>query len=59
MINLTKPIVPAPAGYIVDLANPQRRGEAFITWFGVVGMLAATILLITRAYTKVVLVKRI
>jgi hypothetical protein len=27
MINLDTPIVPAQAGYIVDLENPRRRGK--------------------------------
>ncbi|KAJ4989116.1 integral membrane protein [Stagonosporopsis vannaccii] len=57
-MDLDKPIVPAPNGYIVDLQNPQRRGEAVITWVGIVGMGIATILLLIRAYTKVVLVKK-
>ena len=59
MVDLDKPIVPAPDGYTVDLANPQRRGEAIITWFGIVGMVLATVLLIIRAYTKIYLVKAI
>lgn len=59
MVNLDEPIVPAPAGYLVDHANPQRRGEALITWTGIVGMVIATALMIIRAYTKVVLVKKL
>jgi hypothetical protein len=59
MVDLDKPIVPAPAGYVVDHANPQRRGEALITWVGIVGMVVATALMIIRAYTKVVLVKKL
>lgn len=58
MADLNKPIVPAPNGYIVDLQNPQRRGEAIITWVGIVGMVFATTLLMIRGYTKVVLVKK-
>ncbi|KAJ8109483.1 hypothetical protein OPT61_g7428 [Boeremia exigua] len=58
MADLTKPIVPAPDGYIVDLQNPQRRGEAVITWVGIIGMVIATTLLLIRVYTKVVLVKK-
>ncbi|KAF2641565.1 hypothetical protein P280DRAFT_426256 [Massarina eburnea CBS 473.64] len=59
MSDLNKPIVPAPVGYVVDLENPQRRGEDIIAWAGIVGMVIATALLIIRAYTKVVLVKKI
>lgn len=59
MANLNKPIVPAPANYVVDLENPQRRGEAIITCVGIMGIVNATALLIVRAYTKVVLVKKI
>ena len=59
MVDLDLPIVPAPDGYIIDLDSPQRRGEAIITWVGIVGMAIATSLLITRAYTKIVLVKKL
>lgn len=58
MVDLTKPIVSAPNGYVVDLHNPQRRGEALITWAGIVGMIIATALLLIRVYTKAVLVKK-
>ncbi|KAF2443255.1 hypothetical protein P171DRAFT_433553 [Karstenula rhodostoma CBS 690.94] len=57
-MDLSKPIVPAPAGYIVDLENPHRRGEAIITWVGIVGMIIATSLLAIRTYTKLVIVKK-
>lgn len=59
MADLNKPIIPAPDGYVVDLENPQQRGEAIITWVGIVGMVIATALLMIRAYTKLVLVKKI
>lgn len=59
MADLEKPIVPTPTGYVVDLENPQRRGEAVIIWVGIVGLVVATILLVIRAYTKVVLVKKV
>ncbi len=57
-MDLNKPIVPAPDGYTVDLQNPQRRGEAVITWVGIVGMTISTALLLIRVYTKIVLVKK-
>lgn len=59
MADLSKPLIPAPAGYVVDLENPQRCGEAVITWVGVVGLVIATAFLMIRAYTKVVLAKKI
>jgi hypothetical protein len=58
-MDLSKPIVPAPYGYVVDLENPQRRGEAIITWVGIVGMVIATTFLVVRAYTKLVFVKKL
>lgn len=58
-MDLSKPIVKAPEGYVVDLANPQRRGEALITWVGIVGIILGTILLIIRMYTKAVLAKKV
>jgi hypothetical protein len=59
MAEFNKPIVPAPAGYLVDLDNPQRRGQTIITCIGVLGMLIATMLLVIRAYTKLVFVKKV
>jgi hypothetical protein len=59
MVDLDRPIVPAPGGYVVDLEHPQRRGEAIITWVGIAGMAIATLLLVVRAYTKIVLVKKL
>ncbi|KAL1594363.1 hypothetical protein SLS60_010123 [Paraconiothyrium brasiliense] len=58
-MDLNKPIVPPPTGYVVDLENPQRRGEAVITWVGIVGMVIATTLLLIRVYTKLVVVKKL
>ncbi|KAI4939977.1 uncharacterized protein J4E92_001264 [Alternaria infectoria] len=59
MADLTQPIIPAPDDYVVDLENPQRRGEAIILWIGIVGTTISTFLLAVRAYTKVVLVKEL
>ncbi|KAH6883257.1 hypothetical protein BKA58DRAFT_435004 [Alternaria rosae] len=59
MVDLTQPIVPAPGGYVVDLENPQRRGEATILWIGIVGTAISTCLLAVRVYTKVMLVKKV
>jgi len=59
MADLTQPIVRAPDDYVVDLENPQRRGEAIILWIGIVGTIISTFLLAVRAYTKAVLVKKL
>lgn len=59
MADLSKPILPPPPGYIVDLDNPQRRGQNLIPWIGIVGLVIATALLIVRVYTKAVLAKKI
>jgi hypothetical protein len=53
------PIMPAPAGYLVDLENPQRRDQTTITCVGVVEVLFATISLIIRVCTKLVFVKKV
>lgn len=58
-MDLNKPIIPAPAGYVVNLEDPQRRGEAVITWVGCIGMVIATTLLLIRLYTKLFIVKKI
>jgi hypothetical protein len=59
MADFNKPIVPAPAGYLVDLDNPQRRGQTIITYIRILGMLIATMLLVIRANTKLVYVKKV
>ncbi|KAI4704252.1 hypothetical protein J4E81_001317 [Alternaria sp. BMP 2799] len=59
MVDLTQPIVRAPDDYVVDLENPQRRGEVIILWVGIVGTIISTFLLAVRAYTKAVLVKKL
>ncbi|KAI4671176.1 uncharacterized protein J4E88_009209 [Alternaria novae-zelandiae] len=59
MVDLTQPIVRAPDDYVVDLENPQRRGEVIILWIGIVGTIISTFLLAVRAYTKAVLVKKL
>jgi len=54
-----KPILAPPPGFVVDLENPQRRGQTVLTWVGIVGMVIATTLLIIRTYTKLVVVKKL
>jgi hypothetical protein len=54
-MDMDSPIFPAPLGYNVDLANPQRSGVAANTWVGAVGMCVAAVFVGTRMYTKIVL----
>ncbi|KAF3004843.1 hypothetical protein E8E13_004733 [Curvularia kusanoi] len=53
-MDMNLPLFPAPEGYVVDVANPQRMGEAANFWIGVIGMIVAAIFLGMRIYTKVV-----
>lgn len=52
------PIFPAPPGYSVDLANPQRSGAAANFWVGGVGMVLAAFFMGTRLYTKLHLARK-
>jgi hypothetical protein len=36
-MDMNQPLFPAPPGYIVDVANPQRDGEVANFWVGVIG----------------------
>lgn len=54
-MDMNQPLFPAPEGYIVDLANPQRQGQVANYWVAGVGMVLATIFLGIRVYTKTVL----
>lgn len=56
-MDMSQPLFPAPDGYIIDLANPQRRGVAANFWVGVVGMTLAAAFMGVRTYTKVVFAK--
>ena len=51
------PLFPAPAGYLVDMENPQRMGAAVNFWVGGVGMFLATTFLSIRIYTKTFLAR--
>jgi hypothetical protein len=56
-MDMNKPIYPAPPGYIVDVDNPQRRGEAANFWIGTLGMIVAAMFMAIRVYTKTRLAK--
>ncbi|KAI4641193.1 hypothetical protein J4E93_008072 [Alternaria ventricosa] len=56
-MDMNKPIFTAPPGYIVDVDNPQRTGEAANFWIGTLGMIVAAIFMAIRVYTKTRLAK--
>ncbi|KAI4644072.1 uncharacterized protein J4E78_009655 [Alternaria triticimaculans] len=56
-MDMNEPIFPAPPGYIVDVDNPQRTGEAANFWIGTLGMIIAAIFMAIRVYTKARLAK--
>jgi len=56
-MDMTKPIFPAPPGYIVDVDNPRRTGETANFWIGTLGMIIAAIFMAIRVYTKTRLAK--
>jgi hypothetical protein len=56
-MDMDLPLFPAPEGYVVDIANPQRMGAAVNFWVGGVGMLLATAFLSIRIYTKTFLAR--
>jgi hypothetical protein len=56
-MDMNKPIFPAPPGYLVDVDNPQRRGETANFWIGTLGMIGAAIFMAIRVYTKTRLAK--
>jgi hypothetical protein len=56
-MDMNQPIFPAPPGYVVDLENPQRKGEAANFWIGTVGMIVSAIFMVIRVYTKTLLAK--
>jgi hypothetical protein len=58
-MDLSSPIFPAPSGYHVDLANPQRSGVAANIWVGIVGLCISGLFMGTRMYTKAILARSI
>ncbi|KAH4268626.1 hypothetical protein HBI38_042840 [Parastagonospora nodorum] len=53
-----KTIIPAPAGYVVDFANPQTQYIAQSYTVVAVEMTLAFIFLLQRLYTKIVIMKK-
>ncbi|KAF2026714.1 hypothetical protein EK21DRAFT_73583 [Setomelanomma holmii] len=51
------PIFPAPPGYVVDLAHPQRSGVTANFWVGSVGMVVTAVFICVRIYTKTLLAR--
>lgn len=45
-------VVPAPAGYVVDFENPQRRGDIATYWCFGVGVTLAMLFTAQRVYVK-------
>jgi hypothetical protein len=58
-MDLSRPIFPAPSGYLVDLTNPQRSGVAANIWVGIVGLCVSGLFMGTRMYTKAVLARSV
>ncbi|KAL1797158.1 hypothetical protein ACET3X_003764 [Alternaria dauci] len=56
-MDMNQPIFPAPPGYVVDVDNPQRTGEAANFWVGTLGMIVAAIFVVIRIFTKTRLAK--
>jgi hypothetical protein len=56
--NDVKTIIPAPAGYVVDYANPQTQYIAQSYTVVAVEMTLAFIFLLQRLYTKIVIMKK-
>ena len=56
-MDMNEPIFPAPPGYVVDINNPQRTGEAANFWIGTLGMIVAAFFMAIRVYTKTRLAK--
>ncbi|KAG9186348.1 hypothetical protein G6011_02904 [Alternaria panax] len=56
-MDMNQPIFPAPPGYVVDVDNPQRTGEAANLWVGIVGMIVAAVFIAIRVFTKIRLAK--
>lgn len=50
-------VLPAPAGYNVDFANPMRTGNIAGYWVTGVGMILSTSFLMMRLYTKIFIIK--
>ncbi|CAN9280749.1 unnamed protein product [Alternaria alternata] len=56
-MDMNQPIFSAPPGYVVDVDNPQRTGEAANFCVGTLGMIVAAIFMVIRVFTKTKLAK--
>ncbi|CAN9245055.1 unnamed protein product [Alternaria alternata] len=56
-MDMNQPIFSAPPGYVVDVDDPQRTGEAANFWVGTLGMIVAAIFMVIRVFTKTRLAK--
>jgi hypothetical protein len=56
-MDMNQPIFPTPAGYVVNVLNPQRTGEAANIWVGTIGMIVSSFFMGIRLFTKVKLAK--
>jgi hypothetical protein len=59
MMDLEQPVFPAPPGYVVDLANPQRSGVVANLCVGAMGMCIAALFVGTRLYTKLAIARQL
>lgn len=48
-------LIPAPEGYVVDFANPQRRADIATYWVCGIGVFIAILFTIQRLYVKLVI----
>jgi hypothetical protein len=53
----SRPAVPAPSGYTVDLKNPKTDGRQLGLWIGAVGIAVSTLFLILRLSSKIAFTK--
>jgi hypothetical protein len=51
-------VIPAPEGYVVDFAQPQRQGGVETYWIVAVGNVLALMFLGQKLYTKIVIDRR-
>jgi hypothetical protein len=58
-MDLEQPVFPAPPGYVVDLANPQRSGVTANLCVGTLGMCIAALFVGTRLYTKLAIARKL
>lgn len=55
IINGVLTALPAPEGYVVDFANPQREAVPDAFWVAGFGLFFSVLLMVQRLYTKIFL----